>query len=406
MRLDEINNQLNDVHESSALKVVRELTLSSCFSVQDYASTLNLESTISESLKILNNSQAQLHEFANIGKMDIYNHLGIFATSPTNNLFDLTTQFNEQLELLSNPFKNIHKDMKYLYEPMKKINDDMEKILNPISGFQEQIDSIFNPKKNIFDTTFQSITQTTSAYQKFMDLVLDTNKISFDLGSTYLNTTLDSYSSIEKMFKQFHFPSSAEKSIQDLVEEILDKTKVFETEIITRDEITYLKELESIREEVLENVQLIIDSKINEAVKSLKLFITSQNNPYMTYLVQLIIFPLIVNLVWTLAINPKINEIMSSYEHQHIIKKEIVSNIKHYVQNSKQLVQFRIVSCDILNVRQEKSTKSEIISYLSFGEVVEIVQKNKNWCLVRKYDSGNEIIIQGWVFTRYLSKIK
>ena len=61
---------------------------------------------------------------------------------------------------------------------------------------------------------------------------------------------------------------------------------------------------------------------------------------------------------------------------------------------------------DILNARKEKSTKSKIISHLSFGEVVEIIQKDKNWCLVRKYDNDNEIIIQGWVFTRYLSRIK
>lgn len=415
MRLDEIKNQVNDGYESLALKVANELALSNSFSTQNYATTSHLESQISQSLNILGNSQAQLCAFANIGKIDIFDYLETSVKLPTKSLFDLTTKFNEQLELVSNPFKNIHKEMEYLYEPMKKVNEDMKKILNPFSGIQEQMDSIFAPNKNILDTALQSIMQTTNTYQKYMDSVLDANKTIFELGTANFNTTLESYASIEKMLQQIHSPSSVEMNIQDLVQEIIGRTKsadildlqkAFETEIVTNDETTYLKELEYVREELIENVQLMLDSKVSEAVENLKLFIASQNNPYVTYLLQIIILPLIVSLIGTYIINPRINDVLSSYQNQHIVKKEIAIGVKQYIQDSKQLIRFRIVSCNILNVRKEKSTKSKIISHLSFGEVVEIIQKDKNWCLVRKYDNDNEIIIQGWVFTRYLSRIK
>jgi len=418
LRLDEIKNQFNNTYESSTLKAIRELALSSSFSVQNYTTTSYLESQISETLKILGDSQAKISEYMNISKIYTHEHFGMSAVANFNkneNLLNSAKKFHEQLELVSNPFKNIHKEMEYLYEPMRKMNEDMEKILNPFSGIQKQMDSIFAPLENSLSDAFQSIMQTTNTYQKFMDSVLDTNKTSFELGTAHLNTALESYSSIEKMFKQIHSPSSVEMNIQNLVQEIIGRTKsadildlqkAFETEIITNDETTYLKELEYVREELIENVQLMLDSKISEAVENLKLFIASQNNPYVTYLLQIIILPLIVSLIGTYIINPKMNEILSSYQHQHIVKKEIVGGIKKYIQDSKQLTQFRIVSCDVLNVRQEKSTKSKIISHLSFGEVVEIIQKDKNWCLVRKYDSKNETMIQGWVFTRYLSRIK
>jgi len=87
-------------------------------------------------------------------------------------------------------------------------------------------------------------------------------------------------------------------------------------------------------------------------------------------------------------------------------KKQIHNGIKKEISDKKQLVKYRIVNGDLLRVRNIPSIKKQIIGYLFFGDVVQIIKKNKNWCFIRKYDEEYETIIQGWVFPKYLSKIK
>lgn len=65
---------------------------------------------------------------------------------------------------------------------------------------------------------------------------------------------------------------------------------------------------------------------------------------------------------------------------------------------------FRYVSTDKLVMRQGNRVKSKAIYILEFGQVVKIIGKNRNWTLV-EYEK-DEDVIQGWVFTRYISKFK
>jgi len=62
------------------------------------------------------------------------------------------------------------------------------------------------------------------------------------------------------------------------------------------------------------------------------------------------------------------------------------------------------VSTDKLIMRQTNKVKSRALYTLEFGQVVRIIHKDRNWSLV-EYES-DEDIIQGWVFTRYISKFK
>ena len=62
------------------------------------------------------------------------------------------------------------------------------------------------------------------------------------------------------------------------------------------------------------------------------------------------------------------------------------------------------VSTDKLIMRQTNKVKSRALYTLEFGQVVKIIHKDRNWTLV-EYES-DEDTIQGWVFTRYISKFK
>ncbi|NDL68716.1 SH3 domain-containing protein [Anaerotalea alkaliphila] len=62
------------------------------------------------------------------------------------------------------------------------------------------------------------------------------------------------------------------------------------------------------------------------------------------------------------------------------------------------------VSTEKLVMRQTNKVKSNAIHTLEFGQIVRIIHKDRNWTLV-EYESEGEPI-QGWVFTRYISKFK
>jgi len=62
------------------------------------------------------------------------------------------------------------------------------------------------------------------------------------------------------------------------------------------------------------------------------------------------------------------------------------------------------VSTDKLIMRQTNKVKSKALHTLEFGQVVRIIHKDRNWTLVEYESEGDSI--QGWVFTRYISKFK
>lgn len=62
------------------------------------------------------------------------------------------------------------------------------------------------------------------------------------------------------------------------------------------------------------------------------------------------------------------------------------------------------VSTDKLIMRKTNKVKSKALHTLEFGQVVRIIHKDRNWTLVEYESEGDPI--QGWVFTRYISKFK
>ncbi|WP_459481932.1 SH3 domain-containing protein [Clostridium saccharoperbutylacetonicum] len=115
-------------------------------------------------------------------------------------------------------------------------------------------------------------------------------------------------------------------------------------------------------------------------------------------------------------IDSKVKEIQARYETQNDknklekdmkkeISKEWYSNFTQD-QNSKQMLnEYRFVTADCLNVRVNSSTDSRVVYKLKFGQVIRLLNKNRNWALI-EYSDDESICLQGWVYTRYISEFK
>jgi len=89
-------------------------------------------------------------------------------------------------------------------------------------------------------------------------------------------------------------------------------------------------------------------------------------------------------------------------------KREIIKKIRGVTQQKfdlEQLKNHRIVSANILNVRDKPDHQSRKIDKLSLGQVVKVIEKKRNWTLIEYHYENSDDIFNGWVFTRYLEKI-
>ena len=110
----------------------------------------------------------------------------------------------------------------------------------------------------------------------------------------------------------------------------------------------------------------------------------------------------------------RIPQIMDYYE-EHIAEdtsksdRESINWLNDELKKnvSQQITQnFRIVTKDDLAVRTGKGMDTRIKGQLNHGDVVQILEKKKNWTYVSFSNYKNEEVIEGWVFTRYLKQIK
>jgi len=94
------------------------------------------------------------------------------------------------------------------------------------------------------------------------------------------------------------------------------------------------------------------------------------------------------------------NKVMKDVKRE--VVKEININSSEDINIKEALRQHKLVKADYLNVRISNSTDSRVLFVLQFGQVVRIVNKNKEWTLI-EYSDNKNVYIKGWVYTKYLS---
>ena len=93
-------------------------------------------------------------------------------------------------------------------------------------------------------------------------------------------------------------------------------------------------------------------------------------------------------------------------ESPQAAKKEIQAIARVAVGSAEILAEYRYVSAKVLIVRQNPKARSPWAGRLPFGRAVKLLKKEKDFALVLWTDQDSGSVIQGWVFSRYLSKFK
>lgn len=318
------------------------------------------------------------------------------------------TDIGEQMKAFANPLHDFEKQLEYMYDPMKEINDQMDSMLNPFQDIQKQMDALYSfsmPDLSYMD----AITNSAKAFQESLNAVMGKPSI-----QERMNTLAESYNTYKKISELSSLNNLQNTALNTLLKSITDRedeanayvSSIESIEVIS--ESVLLQEITEIKESILE-AKSSGNVKIEEYLFNLNEYILTQKNPRLLLLFQTVLLPIILTLIsnvaYDFAIKPSLED-MNAETKQVMIKKEIVQQVKEYIPNPRVRVDYRIVKADALNVREGKSRNSKIISSLTFGEVVEIIRKEKNWCLIKRYNPESETYIQGWVFTTYLAQIR
>lgn len=336
---------------------------------------------------------------------DINKSLGsmISVNDSIANAFTPMKAFNEQIGALTIPYGAFDKTIGNMFEPMKKWNEQMETMLNPYKGFDKYFDA-WKPVSSHWEELTKSFT--------FLQDNLNFKELSsFQKQSELFASSMSSYKAMEAVFSTGYLESIVPKNLNSIISGILGKEAEYQkmlesfSTIEQDDESVFLKELQVMKDEILSaiNSQTL---RMEDQLSVIQARITALNNPLLLVLFSYIILPLLLNAFYDYAIKPMLNMIDSPKQQQIIIKKEVIRTTKSFFEDPQLRTNYRIVTANVLNVRKSKSKSSKTIAYTSFGEVVEIVRKEKNWCLIRQYDRESETYIQGWVHTRYLGQIR
>lgn len=89
-------------------------------------------------------------------------------------------------------------------------------------------------------------------------------------------------------------------------------------------------------------------------------------------------------------------------------KREVTQTIKNLPQGIyvNEFKGFRVVTADVLNIREKPNMKALIIGKVKRGNLVRIIQKKKNWTKVEVENSDSDSAEIGWVTTRHIVRIK
>lgn len=320
--------------------------------------------------------------------------------------------FNERMESITNPFGAYEKMMGYIADPMKKLNEQMESMVNPFPDIYKQINS-FQATSSLYSKHIQEIAKSASYLQNSIDSFAGIS--SLQKQAELFASSISSYKTIEEAMSSGILGNILPTNLNSIVSSILEKEAEYrdiidsQTVITEVDNTLLLQELQNMKDEILASINSKT-AKIEDQLEAIYSHIISIKNPILIAFFVSFIFPILMNILSSTLYDYKIKPILAAIENpkqqQIIIKKEVVRNVKFYLEDPQQRAKYRIVSTNVLNVRVGNSKSSRTIAFTFFGEIVEIIRKEKNWCLIKRYDQESETYIQGWVFTRYLAQIR
>lgn len=267
--------------------------------------------------------------------------------------------------------------------PKNYMNMINETILSP-NYLETLVDSIL--PKNYMNTLVESLNKSTINVLKsiiphnyvsniFKDITNNiTNTFYTDTITNCINEIIDSNINLNTIL---------------INKEIINNTPV-DIEKFDKDDkentLTNVKEIINISKK--DNAEQLIYNKLNEIKKEHPLVAETISQ----------IFWIIVSLV--------IGVFFTQNSNNYYIQNYNVNN-NFYIQENEQsdfIHNARYVIAEKLNVRNGPSKDYDIIDTLEYGNVVKVKSKVKYWTEILYKDVENDILIEGWVYNRYLEK--
>ncbi|WP_368901923.1 hypothetical protein [Oceanobacillus oncorhynchi] len=121
------------------------------------------------------------------------------------------------------------------------------------------------------------------------------------------------------------------------------------------------------------------------------------------------VFLSVIATLLIMFLNPILVPLQKEYnefvqQNSRMIIKEIKEKVQGEVGNSAILNDYKIISTDEMSVRISNKKNSSSVGKVYFGQLVKVIVKKRNWSLITYEDFDGELI-EGWVYTRYLSNI-
>jgi hypothetical protein len=123
-----------------------------------------------------------------------------------------------------------------------------------------------------------------------------------------------------------------------------------------------------------------------------------KQHPLIIKIIVFILLPFLINVYSNKYYSDSVNN------NQAQLIRNIKTEVNKFQLDPHFIGKYRFVATRQLNVWSRGTTKSRLLGKLYFGQVVRIIQKNKNWTLVEYHNETEEVVIKGWVFTRYIKR--
>jgi len=346
-------------------------------------------------------------------KLEEFKHMGINLQSSIQPTIDIANKVAKQMQLSMIPTMEIVAPYLKEIEKFKNLN-----IVNSLVKIEAiKIPNIKIPTLELSFYHKSQVFLAIKSIEKIQTNINVMNNSSIQEIGRIVSVQHESYINIHKLLQKNIISSIVPKNIGSLVQELINKEPLTQQYLrtihdkpidVAITEPNVLVEIEVIKSEILESIHEG-NQQLNQAIGKLYAFVLAQKDPKVIIFFQKYLLPIILSLVASFLFKymdlPK-EPLLKTKNQEIFLKKQVTLGLKQYIPNPKERVQYRIVNVDKLNIREGQSMKTEVISHLSFADVVQIIKKEKNWTLIKRYNSDNETLIQGWVFTRYLAQIK
>jgi len=124
-----------------------------------------------------------------------------------------------------------------------------------------------------------------------------------------------------------------------------------------------------------------------------------------------VVVPIIVNYSVCLYFAAQNSQDLLNLQHQ--IDEQNAATRRDFVRATKAAVvpqatrlEWRLVTGDALRVRRFPNTRASITTTLRLGTVVRFVEKRRRWTRIQSEITNSGELIEGWVFNKYLTRIR